>query len=76
MVFWTTPGINADFMEVIEGRVCKVKTFVDTKVAPRIDNTNAPRRSFGESNVDNLSAFPGARTNGTRAKTCAAAKGG
>lgn len=25
MVFWISPGINADYMEVVDGRVCMVQ---------------------------------------------------
>jgi hypothetical protein len=43
MVFWNTPGINADFMEVRGGRVCRVEgdgtTSPDTGPAPQSDNT-------------------------------------
>jgi hypothetical protein len=42
MVFWNTPGINADFMEVRDGRVCRVNdnetTSSDASSAPPSDN--------------------------------------
>ena len=25
MVFWVSPGINANYMEVVDGRVCRVQ---------------------------------------------------
>ena len=44
MVFWNTPGINADLMEVRGGRVCRVDgnrtKRSDTEPAPKSDNVN------------------------------------
>src|ERR1700753_2987871 len=43
MVFWNTPGINADFMEVRGGRLCRVEgngtTTFDAGPPPLSDNT-------------------------------------
>jgi hypothetical protein len=56
MVFWTTPGINADYMQVVDGRVCKVKVAAGVNIAPKIDNTNKPVISMGsaENNPDRV----------------------
>ena len=44
MVFWASPGINADFMEVRQGRLCKLAIAgAVSRIAPKTDNTNAPR---------------------------------
>jgi hypothetical protein len=43
MVFWVSPGINADFMEIKQGRLCKSPTPNRLKtgvVAPANGNTN------------------------------------
>lgn len=43
MVFWVTPGVNADHMEVRDGRVCKVEKIAQSKYAkipPQGDNLN------------------------------------
>jgi hypothetical protein len=76
-VFWTSPGINADEMTVVDGRVCVVSAeksgLLDT--APKIDNPTMPiPRDFSsrENNGDKLSNFPG--TGGAK-KTDACAKG-
>ncbi|KAF5007215.1 hypothetical protein FDECE_6449 [Fusarium decemcellulare] len=37
MVFWVSPGINADYMEVVDGRVCRVQP------APQEPSYYAPR---------------------------------
>jgi hypothetical protein len=50
MVFWVTPGINADLMEVREERVCKVTTPRKDTSAPKGDNTNSPRLMSGTIN--------------------------
>ncbi|KAK3077145.1 hypothetical protein LTS18_011099 [Coniosporium uncinatum] len=51
MVFWTTPGVNADLMEArSEGRVCRTATpavAMARKTAPKNDNTNALKVDFG-----------------------------
>ena len=44
MVFWASPGINADLMEVRQGRLCKsAKVAAVSQVAPKTDNQNSPR---------------------------------
>jgi hypothetical protein len=62
-VFWTSPGINADAMAVVNGRVCAVaEKSVSLGTAPKIDNPTAPvprDASSRENNGDKLSAFPG-----------------
>ena len=65
MVFWTTPGINADYMKATpDGRVCRVSSPVEDKIAPKIDNTNAPKRGMGnaENNPDQVSAAGSGKT--------------
>jgi hypothetical protein len=73
-VFWTSPGINADVMRVVDGgRVCLVSVSevsgvggvgggLEQTEAPKIDNPTAPVPgdwSRGENNGDRLSVFPG-----------------
>jgi hypothetical protein len=74
MVFWATPGINADYMRVVNGRVCRVNTAADVKVAPLTDNGNAPKRVMGgrENNPDQV---PVAGAGKTPAKPCGAGDG-
>jgi len=43
MLFWASPGINADHMEAREGRACKVSKILDSKIAPLSDNLNNGR---------------------------------
>jgi hypothetical protein len=43
LVFWVTPGINADHREVRQGRVCKVDNPVEKSKAPVSDNGNNAR---------------------------------
>lgn len=39
MVFWVSPGINADYMHVIDGRVCRVQPtpMEPSLYAPRVE---------------------------------------
>src|ERR1700750_2264467 len=50
MVFWVTPGINADLMEARSGRVCKVTKPVTSKFPPMTDNLNNGRLMSGTIN--------------------------
>jgi len=50
MVFWVTPGINADLMEVREDRVCKATKPRNESSPPKGDNTNSPRLLSGSIN--------------------------
>jgi len=43
MLFWVSPGINADHMEAREGRACKVSKVVESRTAPLSDNLNNGR---------------------------------
>jgi hypothetical protein len=44
MVFWSSPGINADHMEVRQGRLCKgARAAAVSRVAPKTDNQNPAR---------------------------------
>lgn len=43
MMFWVTPGINADHMELKDGRVCKVAKVVESSKPPLGDNLNRGR---------------------------------
>ncbi|KAE9984832.1 hypothetical protein EG328_008234 [Venturia inaequalis] len=43
MLFWVTPGVNADHMEVRDGRVCKVEKIVESNTPPLTDNLNRGR---------------------------------
>src|ERR1700761_5887063 len=58
MVFWSTPGINADLMEVRDGRLCKVATPSVSRVAPKSDNQNSPRAMAGAINVAGYGTQP------------------
>ncbi|KAF1992567.1 FAD-binding domain-containing protein [Aulographum hederae CBS 113979] len=61
MLFWASPGINADKMVAREGRVCKAGAGVNSAVqgpagvAPKTDNENM---SGGDSAGDLLANFP------------------
>jgi len=50
VLFWVTPGINADHMEVREGRVCKVTKVVSSRTPPLTDNLNRGRLIGGTIN--------------------------
>lgn len=51
MVFWVTPGINADHMEVKNNRVCKIEGAIkEAKTAPLTDNLNRGRIMSGSIN--------------------------
>lgn len=50
MLFWVTPGVNADHMEVRGGRVCKVAQIVKSKTPPLTDNLNRGRLIGGTIN--------------------------
>ncbi|KAF1986982.1 hypothetical protein K402DRAFT_403914 [Aulographum hederae CBS 113979] len=57
MVFWTSPGINADLMEVRDGgRVCKVAASPQSLVAgstnPKNDNQNPMSTAAGANNAE------------------------
>jgi hypothetical protein len=50
MLFWVSPGINADHMEVREGRVCKVAKITESNTPPLSDNLNRGRLIGGTIN--------------------------
>ena len=63
MTFWVSPGINADHMEVIDGRLCKVAdvAVAEKKInAPLTDSKNSAnlldKVLFGAS--EKISDFP------------------
>jgi hypothetical protein len=66
MVFWNTPGINADLMQVRDGRVCKVGGLVGSinsitnsgAVIPGDNNNTATnyKVAFGEG--ESYGGFP------------------
>jgi hypothetical protein len=50
MLFWVTPGINADLMEAREERVCKVTKPRTESTPPKGDNRNSPLLMKGSIN--------------------------
>jgi hypothetical protein len=58
-VFWTTPGINADYMEVKEdGRLCKAINGGNLNVPPKSDNRNTGRAPGGAINSAGFGTAP------------------
>jgi hypothetical protein len=51
MVFWASPGINADLMEARDGRLCTVASVWNSTVSPRTDNGNILRVTNGTINL-------------------------
>jgi hypothetical protein len=51
MVFWVTPGINADHMRFSGGRVCRTNTRSASIYAPLSDNS----QFMGQKNLISLS---------------------
>ncbi|TLD19356.1 Mitochondrial intermediate peptidase [Venturia nashicola] len=50
MLFWVTPGVNADHMEVRDGRLCRLAKIVERKTPPLTDNLNNGRLIGGTIN--------------------------
>ncbi|KAF2436679.1 FAD-binding domain-containing protein [Tothia fuscella] len=58
-VFWTTPGINADFMEVKEGgRLCRVANGGTSNLPPKNDNQNIGSGGGGAINSAGFGTAP------------------
>ncbi|KAF2402488.1 FAD-binding domain-containing protein [Trichodelitschia bisporula] len=64
MLFWATPGINADLLEARpDGRVCRVTTPYTRNTPPRSDNSVSALGGAVITNPDSMSGFP--KGNGT-----------
>jgi hypothetical protein len=46
-LFWVSPGINADHMELVDGRLCKRRATVESSMPPQMDFVRAGRNFSG-----------------------------